>query len=66
MKVTLSAVNRMLKEKGVAERLHKGTDFFFFAGGDAGRWRQSGVYVSRVDDLSLLEWWNEREALASE
>jgi len=53
-------VNRALKEQGRNERLtyDRGKDYFYFYGGRAATWPQSGVYVSREEGnrMSTDRW----------
>lgn len=56
---SIKDVNDMLRKKGVKEKLTKGRGYYYFYGGDAAGWYESGVYVYNINDLSLDEWWEE-------
>lgn len=55
-KATVKAVNKRLKELGVKEILIAGKNGFYFAGGEATKWPESGVYLNRIGDISVDEW----------
>jgi hypothetical protein len=64
--VTLRAVNKMLKAKGVAERLVKGEGYYYFTESEAMAWYSSSVMVARVGDLTLDGWWHAHQELVAE
>lgn len=56
-------VNRILKSRGIAERLRSGGTYYFFTGGNTGRWPATAVYVFRANELSVERWLKEYEDL---
>jgi len=62
----VAEVNRTLKARGVAERLRRGAGYYYFTGGRAASWPQSGVYIYRAADLTLAQWLAEYDRLAGE
>lgn len=60
-------VNNALRAAGHDERVRydRANGYFYFAGGMAGRWPVSGVYVPRVADLTIAQWVAERDRLAA-
>ena len=57
MRITLAQVNKMLESKGVAERLYRGKDYFYFYGGNSETWPDTMVYTNRLSDNTLEGWW---------
>lgn len=55
-KATVKAVNKKLKELGAKEILISGKNGFYFTGGLSRNWPESGVYMSRIGDISVDEW----------
>jgi hypothetical protein len=64
-KVTLGTVNKMLKAKGVKEKLVKGKGYYYFIGGGASGWYTASVMTSQVDAMTLDGWWSEYKELKS-
>lgn len=65
--VTVAAVNRELKRRGIPERLARGRGYYYyFRGGGAHTWRESSVYVSHVQELTLDQWIAEHKRLSEE
>ena len=62
---TIAQVNKALKEKGYAETLVKGKDYLYFTGGDAHSWKTASVMVPRVGVLTVEQWIDARNELAS-
>lgn len=62
--VTVAAVNRALRSAGYGEKLRRGRGYYFFSGGQAETWKTSGVYVYRVDQLTVEQWLDARSRLA--
>lgn len=62
--VTVAAVNRAIKTAGGAEKLTRGRGYYYFRGGDTGAWRETSVYVNRVDALTLERWLKEWRSLS--
>lgn len=65
-KLTLAAVNKALRERGVAEELVKGDGYFYFWGDKASNWPRTAVYVNQLNQLSLEQWLFEYEDLSGE
>jgi hypothetical protein len=65
-RVTLAAINRAIRASGGAEALAKAAGYFHFHGGDAAAWPQSGVYVARLDQMTLAQWVAEWRRLRDE
>jgi hypothetical protein len=63
---TVATVNRELKRLGHEERLRRGKDYYYFAGGRANEWNESAVYVEHVWQLTVAQWVAERNRLAGE
>lgn len=61
MRLTLKAINKALKEKGYSTELVRGNDYFYFTGEEASRFFFSGVYVARLNELTLEQWVQEYE-----
>lgn len=62
--LTLKKVNKHLHENGMPEdiELVKGEGYYYFAGGNTYAWKETGVYVYRLNHLSLegyLDAYNE-------
>jgi hypothetical protein len=66
MGTTLKQVNHALAVEGKPERLVRGKGYFYFTGGTAAQWHQSGVYVYRLGELTVIEWLRERDRLESD
>ena len=63
--VTLKQINKAIKALGGEEELVKGDGYFYFEGGNASSWEQSGVYgVFRLNDLPLERWIDEYRHLS--
>lgn len=60
----ITEVNRELAKRGFPERLRRGKGYYYFTGGNAPDWPQSGVYVFRAEAVSLVDWLKEYERLA--
>ena len=54
--VTIAAINAAVKKKGWKERLTRGEGYFYWYGGDAAGFYESGVYVFNLNDLTITEW----------
>lgn len=61
--VTIKQINSAIAAQGGAEKLAKGNGYFYFYDGDAIDWRESSVYVYRLNQLSLDEWLAEWQRL---
>lgn len=55
-RATVKAVNKKLKELGAKEILVSGKSGFYFTGGKSKEWKENGVYLSRIGDISVDEW----------
>jgi len=55
----VTEVNQALEKAGRAERLRRGHNFYYFAGGAADDWFQQSVSVKRATDLSVEQWLKE-------
>ena len=55
-KVTVASVNAALRQAGAKERLRRGRGYYYFCDGEASGWPQSGVYVNRVDAMTVDQW----------
>lgn len=62
-KLTCATINKELKKLGYAERLVKGSGYMYFMEGDANGWKQTAVYVTSANDLSLEQWLFEYRSL---
>ena len=62
---TVKKVNAELQKQGLLEKLVKGKGYYYFTGGTSHTWKTSGVYVSSVNQMTLSEWVEERNHLAS-
>jgi hypothetical protein len=62
-RITARDVNKVLKEKGIAERLVQGRGYCYFVEGDAQSWFSSSVPVCYVNDFTVEQWLVEREEL---
>lgn len=67
-RVTLNTVNAAIRAAGGKEELVKPTsgDYFYFSAGDAARWRETGVYVTRLSDFTVEGWVKEWRRLRDE
>lgn len=63
MAVTVQAVNKRLEALGMAERLARAKDHFFFHSGTASTWTKTVVWVKRVSDHSVDGWLAEHNKL---
>jgi hypothetical protein len=60
----IAAVNFALTLANRSERLVRAKDYYYFTGGDAMSWPESGVYgVARAGDLTLAQWLHEFDVL---
>ena len=64
-RLTISAINIALHVRGHKERLARGKGYFYFYDGEAAEWPQSGVYVFRLNELTLEGWLEKRNELAA-
>ena len=55
-RVTLTAINAAIRAAGGAEELVRGHEYFYFSGGDAARWPQSGVYSKHLSAFTVDGW----------
>ena len=60
-RVTLKKINKALKERRYDSTLHKGEGYFYFEGNEADCFKEQGVYVHKLNELSLEEWVAEFE-----
>lgn len=64
---TVREINAFLKANGVAEKVahqrHYG--YYYFYEGDASGWPSSAVYTYSAHHLTLQQWLDERNRLAS-
>lgn len=61
-----AGVNKNLELLGVEERLFRGEGYYYFAGGKAAEWYQSGVYgVSHISELTIAQWLYEWHRLST-
>jgi len=54
--LSLKTVNDELARLGRAERLAKGSNYFYFTGGSAEEWLERSVGVRTLNTLTLKEW----------
>jgi hypothetical protein len=59
----VAEVNRALKARGVAEKLTRGRDYYYFRDGDSSCWPSTSVYTCYSDDLTVAEWLQEYDQL---
>ena len=62
--ITLRTVNKAIAHFGDIE-LVKGNGYFYFVGEDVNVWAE-GVYVYRLNELSLERWIEEAKAVLEE
>ncbi len=55
-RITLKAINQELARIGDTARLARGSGYFYFQFGEATRWLDRTVQVSRVSDLDMKQW----------
>ena len=67
MRLTISKVNEALKAAGIDAELNysRRDEYFYFTGPAIGGAFQTGVYVPRLNDLSLDEWIAEARKMAT-
>ena len=63
---SIATVNKMLKAKGVKERLVKGKGYYYFDLGNSYSWYTSSVSVYRINELTLQRWWEEYNDLKND
>ena len=56
--LTLKKVNKAIKDKGYDAELVKGDGYFYFSGEDVSLCFEQGVYVYRLNQLTLEHWNN--------
>lgn len=61
-RLTINLINKNLP---AGYELVRGEGYFYFFGGDSASWEQSGVYVNRLNDLTLEQWLDEFNYLKS-
>jgi hypothetical protein len=49
-------VNQAVAKLGHKEKLVKGKGYYYWVGGRATRFKTSGVYVFRLNQLTLKQW----------
>ena len=59
MKLDLKHVNNELARLGYQAQLAKGQGYFYFQGGEAADWIDTGVKVRKLNDLTLKQWVGE-------
>lgn len=62
-KLTLARVNKEIAAKGGSEFLVKGNGYFYFCEGNASKWKDTMVMVTRLNELTVEEWvkeWQDR------
>jgi hypothetical protein len=61
---TAKAVNDALRGRGRDESLRRGgPHYFYFGGGEVVHWFSSSVMVSRLSDLTVMQWLQEFDKL---
>lgn len=58
-RLSLQTVNEELARRGHRAQLHKASNYFYFAGGEAADWLDSSVGVRTLNTLTLKEWVEE-------
>ena len=61
--ITIKQIDKMLESKGVAERLYRGKDYFYFYDGDSYAWPETMVYTTRLNNYTLDGWWENYKRL---
>lgn len=61
--ITLKKVNEALKQLGESAELVRGEGYFYFEGEDTLLMQQTGVYVYRLNELTLDQWISEYNKL---
>jgi hypothetical protein len=62
-RITARDVNKVLKAKGIEERLVQGRGYCYFVEGAAQEWFSSSVPVCYVNDFTVEQWLAELEEL---
>lgn len=65
-RVTLRTVNNMLSIRGIKTRLHKGRDYFYFAGDEVERAPSTMVIARTLNQLTQEQWYAEYTRIAAE
>jgi len=55
----LSDLQKFFKSKNIKEKITRGKGYYYFYGGDAAGWFQSGVSAYNIDDLTYKQWYEE-------
>jgi len=64
-RLTLRRINAAIAAIGGREQLVRGKGYFYFVGGNAASWPRSGVYVYRLNALTLDQWLAEYRELCN-
>lgn len=60
MRATINKVNEALRKAGFQDlRIEKGNGYFYFYGRDTDKWFETGVYVFRLNQMTIEEWVKE-------
>jgi hypothetical protein len=57
--LSLRAVNRALAKEGIRGEINRGKGYFYFTGDDLENSSIGGVYVYRLNQLTLEQWLEE-------
>lgn len=57
--MNIRTVNKAIAEAGIRAQLVRGTGYYYFVGDDVSVTRATGVYVYRLNELTLEEWLEE-------
>ena len=63
MRLSLKAVNAELAKRGFDAVVAKGSDYFYFSGGEATDWLDRTVRVPTLHSLTLDQWMQEFQKL---
>lgn len=58
MALQLRTLNNHFAIRGIQERLVKGKGYYYFAGGDAEKWRNASVNVYKLNQLGIKGWFD--------
>ena len=59
--ITLKQINKALHKRGYDSSLHRGKGYFYFEGNEADLFEEQGVYVHKLNELTLDKWIAEFE-----
>lgn len=60
--LTLAKINKAIAARGGQEQVVRRGTYFWFMGGTAHQWYETGISVTRVSDWNLEMWLHEWES----